>query len=56
MPAAGLYKKMPGTEDVAFNSVPLKAMPKMISAGLAQVMMGVALLTFMETDVPDTLL
>ena len=56
MPAAGLYKKMPGTEEVAFNSVPLKALPKVMSAGCVQVIAGVALLTLMETVVPGTLL
>ena len=41
VPNAGLYTKVPGTEAVAFNSAALKALPKVMSAGLAQVIVGV---------------
>ena len=42
VPAAGVYVKVPGTFAVALSWVAPSGVPSMTSAGLAQVMTGVA--------------
>ena len=49
-PTAGLYMKLPGAFAVAFNCVALRAVPVAIAAGAAQVIVGVAWLTFSCTE------
>ena len=41
LPAAGLYTKVPGTLAGAFNCVALRAVPYVIGAGFAQVIVGI---------------
>jgi hypothetical protein len=42
VPSTGEYANVPGTEAVAFNCVPLSAVPYVIAAGVVQVIIGVA--------------
>ena|SRR5215468_3599274 len=42
VPAAGVYANVPGTDAVASSCVPLSAVPYVMSAGFAQVIVGVA--------------
>ena len=41
VPAAGVYTNVPATLAVAFNCVPLSAVPKVMLAGAAHVIVGV---------------
>ena len=50
VPAAGVYVNAPGTLAVAFNCVPLRAVPYTMFAGLLQVITGVACVTVMLTS------
>ena len=54
-PAAGVYTKLPGTEAVALSCVPLSAVPYVMSAGFAHVIIGVAFVTVSD-NVPLVLL
>src|SRR5438045_9593019 len=49
VPLAGLYTKLPGTLAVAFNCAPPSAVPDVMLAGFAHVMVGVALVTVIGT-------
>src|ERR671923_79857 len=49
VPAAGVYVNVPGTLLVAFSCVPLNGVPYVISAGVGQVMVAVALTMFSIT-------
>src|SRR5258708_3178716 len=48
VPVGGEYKKRPGTLAVAFSCVALSAVPNVMSAGVAQVMTGVAFSTLID--------
>ena len=49
VPATGLYANVPGTLAVAFNCVPPSNVPWTTDAGLAHVIVGVALVTSIVT-------
>src|SRR4030081_1098412 len=49
VPATGEYTNVPGTLAVAFSCVALSAVPNVMSAGAAHVIVGVAFSTLMAT-------
>ena len=49
VPAAGLYAVVPATKPVAFNCIALKAVPYVMSSGVAHVMVDVAWFTLIDT-------
>jgi hypothetical protein len=49
VPLAGEYAKVPATVEVAFSCVALSAVPYGMAAGVAQVIVGVALFTVSVT-------
>ena len=50
VPAAGVYMKVPGIVVVASSCVPESGVPRVMSAGLAQVMTGVAWVTLIVVN------